>query len=113
MSEIVATKDYDNKVLVIEMKGKYNSFTDKLLSPLENWLDHAIIDKQLHSIILTGSGSIVSVGGDLNEMKNEISLGNPDGYVDKIVPKINSVIKKILTHPLPIIAAINGSAAGG
>ncbi|MHA2098253.1 MAG: enoyl-CoA hydratase/isomerase family protein [Candidatus Kariarchaeaceae archaeon] len=113
MNGIVATKNYDKRVLLIEMKDKTNSFTDSLLTSLESWLDHAIIDKQIHSIILTGSGTIFSVGGDLNEMAEEITKGDPAGYVDRIVPKINRVIKKIVTHPLPVIAAINGSAAGG
>lgn len=113
MSEVIATKDYDNKVLILQMTGKTNSFTTSFLTTLELWLDHAVLDKQFHSVIITGSGNIFSVGGDLKQMKEEVDKGDPEGYVRKIVPIINRIIKKIIEHPIPIIAAINGSAAGG
>lgn len=113
MKEIIATKDYDRGVLVLEMNTKANSFNTELLTTLEMWLDHAIIDKQFQSIILTGKDSIFSVGGDIKQMKIDLEDGRPEAYVERIVPKINSIIKKIITHPLMIIAAVNGSAAGG
>lgn len=113
MKEIVATKDYDRGVLLLEMNSKANSFTEELLTTLEMWLNHAVIDKQLHSIILTGKDRIFSVGGDIKQMKIDLESGKPEAYIERIVPKINSIIKKIITHPLIVIAAVNGSAAGG
>lgn len=113
MSGIVATKDYDTGILLLELNSKINSFTVDLLTDLEMWLDHAEIDKQLHSIIITGGGKIFSVGGDIKEMKLDLVKGKPENYIERVVPKINSIIKKIISHPLIVIAAVNGSAAGG
>jgi 2-(1,2-epoxy-1,2-dihydrophenyl)acetyl-CoA isomerase len=113
MNSIIATKDYDNSVLILEMNERINSFTEELLSTLEMWLDEAVVDTQLKSIIIMGRESIFSVGGDFKKMKEELDKGTPEAYMEKIVPKINSIIKKIATHPLIIVAAINGSAAGG
>ncbi|MCE7734891.1 MAG: enoyl-CoA hydratase/isomerase family protein [Candidatus Heimdallarchaeota archaeon] len=113
MQDIIATKDYDRGILVLEMNAKVNTFTQELLTSLEMWLDHAIIDKQLHSVILTGKSSIFNVGGDIKQWKIDLESGSPEAYIERTVPKINSIIKKIITHPLIIIAAVNGSAAGG
>ncbi|MHA2097748.1 MAG: enoyl-CoA hydratase/isomerase family protein [Candidatus Kariarchaeaceae archaeon] len=112
MAEILATKDNDRRVLLLEMNNRANSFTKELLTTLETWLDKAALDTQLHSIILTGRGSIFSVGGDIKQMKIDLDQGRPEAYIERIVPIINSIIKKMITHPLMIIAAVNGSAAG-
>ena len=113
MHPIIATKDYENKCLIIEMTDKSNSFTVPFLSALIQALELATDDKQIHSVILTSKTNVFSVGGDLHDMKQEIETGNRSGYVDKIVPKINLIISKIIGHQLPVICVLNGVAAGG
>ncbi|RMG24972.1 MAG: enoyl-CoA hydratase/isomerase family protein [Methanobacteriota archaeon] len=111
MSDIVATRE--EGVLILELASKSNTFTYSLLETLEMWLQQAENDHSLHAIIITGRGKMFSAGGDLNEMLSEIEAGRKAGYVRNIVPLVNRVIRLILSHPLPIIVALNGSVAGG
>lgn len=111
MSDIIATRE--EGVLILELASKSNTFTFSLLETLEMWLDRAETDKSLYSIIITGRGKMFSAGGDLKEMLSEVEAGRKAGYVQKIVPLVNRVVRKLLVHPLPIIVALNGSVAGG
>ncbi len=111
MSDIIATRE--EGVLTLELASKSNTFTLSLLETLEMWLERARDDHSLHAIIITGKGKMFSAGGDLNEMLSEVEAGRKAGYVMRIVPLVNRVIRLMLTHPLPIVIALNGSVAGG
>ncbi len=111
MATIVATKQ--DRILLLEFNSKTNSYTMEFLKELEFWLDAAQNDAKLGAIILTSKSKLFSVGGDVGEMYRELKSNNPSGYVDKVVPVVNRIILKMLTHPLPIIAALNGAVAGG
>jgi 2-(1,2-epoxy-1,2-dihydrophenyl)acetyl-CoA isomerase len=114
MKSIIAEKDMQNAALILELdEPPGNSFTVNLLEGLSYWLTTANNDPSIRSIILTGRGNVFSVGGDIHQMKAGITKNDPTSYVDTVVPLINQVIIQIVEHNLPIIAAINGSAAGG
>jgi enoyl-CoA hydratase/carnithine racemase len=108
---IIATRE--NSYLLLEMDNVANSFTEEFLDELEMWLDRAESDRTVHSIILTSNTKIFSVGGNLEEMQYGVDKGDSADYVKRIVPKINKIIFKMITHKLPIITILNGTAAGG
>ncbi|MHA2252737.1 MAG: enoyl-CoA hydratase/isomerase family protein [Candidatus Kariarchaeaceae archaeon] len=114
MKTIIATKHTEFNTIQLELNNPpANTFTVDLLNDLSYWLLAAGKDPMLKSIILTGKGLFFSLGGDLHEMQKGVDNNEPSWYVENIVPLINKVILEIVNHELPIISAINGSAAGG
>ncbi len=109
MTELIATRE--EGILLLELVD--NTFKLETLKSLEMWLNQSKNDHRLFAIILTARGKLFSAGGDLLEMKKELDAGRKSGYVEEIVPLVNKVINLMLTHPLPIIVALNGSVAGG
>lgn len=108
---VVATRE--NGYLVLKLNAKTNAFSNALFDELNIWLDRAKTDREVYAIILTSQSRIFSVGGDIMQMKEGVESGDLPKYVREMVPKINEVIYKLVSHPLPIITVLNGTAAGG
>lgn len=101
----------EEKIQIIEMDYKGNTFTKALLSELLTALNNSAMDEELRAVIITGK-KLFSAGGDVFGMKKAVDAGNPKGYVHQTISNATNVILSIVNHPLPVIAAINGAAAG-
>ncbi len=108
---VIATRE--NGYLLLEMNDGGNPFTAESLKYLKTWIDQAEHDMLVHSIILTSATKVFSVGGHLSQMLEGVEEGNPSKYVEEIVPIINEIILALAKSRLPIITALNGTAAGG
>lgn len=99
-----------NKVCVITLNrpDKFNSFNREMALQLQAELDKASNDKNVRAIILTGSGKAFCAGQDLAEVTDPNGPG-----ISRIVSEhYNPIILKIRNIEKPIIAAVNGVAAG-
>ena len=86
----------------------YNSFTRAMALEVQDALDQCAEDKEVRCICLTGSGKAFSAGQDLQEIVAE------DGPDLPVILKehYNPIIERIVKIEKPIVAAINGVAAG-
>ncbi len=86
---------------------KLNSFNQSMAFELQNCLDNAQSDDNARAVVLTGEGRAFSAGQDLGEAISG------DLKIEEIVRNhYNPVIFKIRQHSKPVIAAVNGIAAG-
>jgi 2-(1,2-epoxy-1,2-dihydrophenyl)acetyl-CoA isomerase len=99
-----------NGVLTITLNrpDKYNSFNRDMALKLHKVLDEAKEDESVRCIVLTGAGKAFCAGQDLNEVTD------PEGpEILKIVDEhYNPLIKRLRYIEKPIVAAVNGVAAG-
>ena len=95
-------------ILTLERPEKYHSFVKEMALDLQIKLDECKNDENIRCILITGSGKAFCAGQDLSEAIDENGPG-----LKKIVEKhYNPIIRKIRNIEKPIIAAVNGVAAG-
>ncbi len=85
-----------------------NSMNDRLIDGLHEALDRAANDETVRCIVLTGNGKAFCAGGDLAFLE---ALPNAAARRAFII-KVGAVAKKITAIDKPVIAMVNGVAAG-
>ena len=86
----------------------YNSFNQAMAFSLQKELDYCAQNDEIRTILITGSGKAFCAGQDLSEATD------PNGpELESIVrDHYNPIILKIRSIEKPVIAAVNGVAAG-
>jgi 2-(1,2-epoxy-1,2-dihydrophenyl)acetyl-CoA isomerase len=85
-----------------------NSLTLSAKVALRDALHAAAADSAVRCVVLTGSGRAFCVGQDLRE---HVARDPSDG-MNTVVEHYNPIVTAIATMPKPVIAAVNGIAAG-
>lgn len=95
-------------VVTLNRPDKFNSFNREMALQLQDVLDKAAADDGVRAILLTGSGKAFCAGQDLAEAIDTNGPGIP-----RIVEEhYNPIVSKIRNIEKPIIALVNGVAAG-
>jgi 2-(1,2-epoxy-1,2-dihydrophenyl)acetyl-CoA isomerase len=97
--------------ITLNRPGALNAWTRELGEDLHAALDHAAEAPEARAIVLTGAGRAFSSGADLKAG----GVFAEDGTVDVLTPlreTYNPVILRVRTIPKPVLAAVNGPAAG-
>lgn len=105
---VLLTKENGVAYLTLNRPEKYNSFNREMALALQAHLDDCEKDDSVRCIYLTGAGKGFCAGQDLAE------AGDPSTVdFDKIISEhYNPVIRRFRNIEKPVIAAVNGVAAG-
>jgi len=94
--------------ITLNRPAKLNSFNREMALLLQDKLDECNNKKEVRCVYLTGSGKGFCSGEDLAEVVDPTGPG-----MQKILTEqFNPIIKKIRTLEKPVVAAVNGVAAG-
>lgn len=91
---------------------KYNALDAEMFGELHDAMCRLGFDEAIRAIILTGKGRAFCSGGDLEAIQ-KTDPDQPDRGFWKLAGKFHEGIKEIRAMQKPVIAAINGPAAGG
>ncbi|MEY4522531.1 MAG: hypothetical protein RIT10_1716 [Bacteroidota bacterium] len=106
--EILTTIENGVCQLKLNRPAVFNSFNKAMALLLQSELDKAALNDQVRVIVLTGEGKAFCAGQDLSEAID------PEGPELQAIIRdhYNPIIERIRTIEKPIIAAVNGVAAG-
>jgi enoyl-CoA hydratase len=107
-SKVIIERRDSFAVVRLNRPEKLNALSDELLSALSESFSQLAKEDKLRAVILTGNGSAFSSGTDLAE------LADADEPAAKAAAnRGKSVCDQIDKFSVPVIAAVNGIAAGG
>lgn len=94
--------------LKLNRPDKLNSFNTEMAKKLQSYLDDCNSNPEVNCIVITGEGKAFCAGQDLQE-----AIGDNAPSIDSIVRNTyNPIIQKIQNNDKPVIAMVNGVAAG-
>ena len=100
-------------VLTLNRPAALNALTVTMGHELRSAINEAR-EGGARAIVLTGAGRAFCAGGDLREMQQMAAQdGRVEAFFDEPLGLLNECIMLIRRTPLPVIAAVNGSASGG
>jgi 2-(1,2-epoxy-1,2-dihydrophenyl)acetyl-CoA isomerase len=98
--------------LTLNRPERLNALGDTLRDDLYAAVLRASQDAAIRVMVVTGSGKGFCAGGDVKAM-NEVKEGRAERpLIDKVAPLRDRVLLAMRDAPQPIIAAVNGAAAG-
>lgn len=109
MSSIKKTIQNGVATLTLNRPEVFNSFNREMALAFQNELDTCENDTSVRAIVITGSGKAFCAGQDLKEVTTPDL--NP-GFKKILEEHYNPIITRIRAIKKPIIAAVNGVAAG-
>jgi len=103
--------EVNNQVATIKFNRpeSYNSVNKALATDLINALDECAKNSNIRAVIITGNGKAFCAGQDLKEV---ITPETMPGFDALLTDRYTPIINKITSLKLPVIAAVNGVAAG-
>jgi 2-(1,2-epoxy-1,2-dihydrophenyl)acetyl-CoA isomerase len=108
---VLASQAEGITTLVLNRPERLNALNNELAMALNDALARAAEDDSVRVVVLTGAGRAFCAGGDLGAIR----AGREGGDASRLEPLLRAGMQSVLrmrTMPQPVIAAVNGAAAG-
>ncbi len=89
-----------------------NALNGQISEELAKALRESSSDPAARCVVITGAGRAFSAGADLNELEPFYAKGEPPPVADSLRVRYHPVIQGVLDNNKPVIASVNGVAAG-
>jgi enoyl-CoA hydratase/carnithine racemase len=104
--------DVDGAVatITLDRPDALNALTVELKLALRQAIERAAGDDGVRAVVLTGAGRAFCVGQDLREHADSLAAGDTD--LETVRAHYNPIVTALAGLPKPVVAAVNGMAAG-
>ena len=108
--KILLARDSGLATLTFNAPDRLNAVSRKMIAEIKTCWEELAADESVRAVLITGAGRGFCAGADLADPDREASATADSGAaLDKY---FNPVIRLMRTIPKPIVAAVNGVAAG-
>src|SRR5919108_6164564 len=110
--QITVTREGTVAWITLDRPDRLNALTATMSHELEKAFGEACDDDGVRCIVLTGEGRGFCAGQDLTEFEAAYSAGERPDIAEHLRTSYHRMIPVMVRAPKPVIAAINGVAAG-
>ena len=105
-----STSDGNTLILTLSNPAAKNALGSEIYAAGVEALNAAENNPEIRSVIITGEGNTFCAGGDLQRLLAR--RGEPPYVQEQSIEGLHNWIESIRTFPKPVIAAVEGAAAG-
>ena len=99
-------------VIVLNRPDVLNAFDDELGFQMLDVVEKATADDSVRCIVITGTGRAFCAGEDLGALASTYERGEAPPLGKTLTDRYNPLIRALRSAPKPVVAAVNGVAAG-
>jgi 2-(1,2-epoxy-1,2-dihydrophenyl)acetyl-CoA isomerase len=111
MEPVLLEREGPVGVVTLNRPGSFNAFDVPMVEALLARLREVAEDPAVRSVVLTGAGKAFCAGGDLQAMR--AAGENPAPVFGALTRSLHPAVELITRMAKPVVAAVNGVAAGG
>jgi len=112
MPGVLTSREGSITTITLNRPEVMNAFDASLAAEVADAVGAAAEDASCRAIVLTGAGRGFCAGADLAHLK-DIVITRDRGRARELVTSGARIVQAIVAAPKPVIAAVNGPAAGG
>ncbi len=109
-AQLLSTRDGQTMVLTISNPEHRNALGPEIYAAGVEALNAAETGSEVRSVVITGAGDVFSAGGNLQRLQANRQL--PPAAQAQSIESLHNWIEAIRAFPKPVIAAVEGPAAG-
>jgi len=98
------------RIIILNRPQRLNAFTEAMHRALRTAIEDTEADPACRALLLTGAGRAFCAGQDLNDRLAK--PGERGVQTNTLEQHYNPLIRKLRALPFPVVAAVNGIAAG-
>jgi 2-(1,2-epoxy-1,2-dihydrophenyl)acetyl-CoA isomerase len=99
-------------LIVLDRPGKLNAFAGEMRDQIGDAVEQLGADPAVRAIVITGEGRGFCAGADIDYLNELVVEGNARDF-QRLLEAGERVVQEIRAAEKPVIAAVNGPAAGG
>lgn len=99
-------------VITLNRPDNMNTFNTVMLQELISVFETVALDEDIRAVVLTGEGRAFSAGADVKGVDELLGIKMKRKENQDIMKSVNRLVLSIRQTPKPVIAALNGVAAG-
>jgi 2-(1,2-epoxy-1,2-dihydrophenyl)acetyl-CoA isomerase len=111
VSELLVDDADGVRTFTFNRPESFNAFTIALKESFLDALRETSADTSVRAVVITGAGRAFCAGQDLKEHIGLLQAGDP-APLHTVEKHYNPIVRELIGMPKPVIAAVNGSAAG-
>jgi enoyl-CoA hydratase/carnithine racemase len=110
--EIELARDGGILVLTMARSEKRNALSGAMIAALQAALDDAARDVSVRAVVIAAQGPVFCSGHDLKELTaHRADADKGRAFIDGLMRACARMMRSIVTHPKPVIAAVQGTAS--
>ncbi len=99
--------------ITLNRPDAYNTLNLAMVRELYDAVRRCDDDSSVRAVLLTGAGKAFCGGGDLKSFEAEARRDDIEAHVKDVTTHLHGAISRLARMEKPVIAAVNGVAAGG